>query len=287
MDLLAQLDALVDVVGNLLEVLLTKTTRGHGWGSNTDTHRCESRLVTRSGVLVAGNVDLLKNGFDTGTVKVEGLQVDQNHVVVGTVGNELVVHALERNLEGLGVLDDLLLVELEVLRLGLLERNREGGDGVVVGATLVAREDGEVDRTLEIVERLLASLGVGLAYTLAEEDHGTTGSTEGLVGGGCDNVAVLEGRLVDASSDKTRDMGHVHQEVAANLVGNLAHAGVVNLTAVSGGTGDEHLGTVHEGVLLKLIVVDEAGVEVYAVGESLKVCGNSGDPISGQPTPPV
>jgi hypothetical protein len=211
LDLLAELDALVDVVGNLLEVLLTQTTRCHGGGSDTDTHGCESGLVTGGGVLVAGNVDLLENGFHTGTVKGEGLQVEKNHVVVGTVGNKLVVHALEGNLKCLGVLDDLLLVELEVLSLSLLERNRERGDGVVVWATLVTGEDGEVDGSLEVVECLLASLGVGLAHALAEEDHSTTGSTKGLVGGGSDNVAVLEGRLVDTSSDQTRDMGHVHE----------------------------------------------------------------------------
>lgn len=199
-------------------------------------------------------------------------------MVVSAVGDELVVERLEGDFEGLGVLDDLLLVELEVFGLGLLEGDSERGDGVVVGSALVAREDGEVDGALEVVKSLLASLRVSLAHALAEEDHGATGSTERLVGGGGDNVAVLEGRLVDASSDKTGNMGHVHQEVAADLVSNLAHAGVVDLAAVGGGTGDEHLGAVHEGILLELVVVDETSVEVDAVREGLEVCGNSGDP---------
>jgi hypothetical protein len=275
LDLLAQLDASIDVVGNPLEVLLTQTARGHGWSANTDTHWCEGGLVTRCGVLVASDVDLLEHGFDTRTVQSEGLEVDKDHVVVSTVGDEVVVLAFERYLKCLGVLDDLLLVELEVLGLSLLERNRERGDGVVVRATLVTREDGEVDGTFEIVERLLAGLSIGLAYTLAEEDHGTTGSTKGLVSGGRDDVAVREGRLVDTSGDQTGDMGHVHQEVAADLVRDLTHAGVVDFAAVGGGTGDEHLGAVHEGVLLELVVVDEAGVEVHTVGEGLEVCGNS------------
>ena len=277
LDLLAQLDHSVDVVGDLLEVLLAETTRGHGRGTNTDTHGSKGGLVTGSGVLVARNVDLLKDGLDTSTVEVPLLQVDQNHVVVGTVSDELEFELLEGGLKLLGVLDDLLLVQLKVLRLSLLEGNGERSDGVVVGSTLVAGEDGEVDGALEVVKDLLAGLSISLADALAEEDHGTTGTTERLVSGGGDNVAVREGRLVDASGDETGDVSHIHHEVAADLVSDLAHAGVVDLTAVGRGTGDQDLGAVHQSVLLELVVVDEAGFEIDAVGEGLEVRGNGGD----------
>ena len=150
---------------------------------------------------------------------------------------------------------------------------------MVVGTALVAGEDGEVDGTLKIVESLdlLALLHLGLADTLAEEDHGTAGTTERLVGGGGDHVGVLEGRLVDAGGDQTGDVSHVDHEVAANKVGDLAHAGVVDLAAVGRGTGNEDLGAVHEGVLLELVVVDDASLEVDAVGEGLEVGGDGGD----------
>jgi hypothetical protein len=277
LDLPAHLDDLVDVVGDLLEVLLAETTRGHGGRADTDTHGGESRLVTGSGVLVAGNVDLLEDGLNTGTVEVPLLQVDEDHVVVGTVGDELEAEILEGVLELLGVLDDLLLVQLEVLGLSLLESNGKRGDGVVVGSTLVTGEDGEVDGTLKVVQGLLARLRVSAADALAEEDHSATRTTERLVGGGGDDVGVGEGRLVDAGSDETRDVGHVHHEVAANLVGDLAHAGVVDLTAVGGGTGNQDLGAIHQSVLLELVVVDETSVEVDTVGEGLEVCGNGRD----------
>lgn len=201
-------------------------------------------------------------------------------MVVRTIGDQLEAKLLEGNLKLLGVLDDLLLVELEVLSLGLLERDSKRSDGVVVRSTLVAWEDGEVDGALEVVQCLLASLCVGLADALAEEDHGATGSTERLVGGSCDNVAVWEGRLVDAGSNETRDMCHVHHQVAADLVSDLAHAGVVDLTAVCGGTSHKDLGAVHERILLELIVIDQTGVEVDAVGEGLEVGGDGGDPVS-------
>lgn len=280
LDRLAELDGLVNVASNALEVVLAHTTGSHGGSTDSDTVRSQGRLVTRSGVLVASNVDLLEDSLNTSTVKSLRLQVDENHVVVGTTSDKSEAKLLELVLKGLGVVDDLLLVLSELVRLSLLEGDSKSSDGVVVRTTLVTREDGEVDGALEIVEGLdlLASLHLSLADTLAEEDHGTTGTTERLVGGGGDNVGVGEGRVVDATGDQTGDVGHVDHEVAADLVANLAEALVVDGTAVCRGTGNDDLGSVHESVLLELVVVDDASLEVDTVGEGFEVGGNSRDP---------
>lgn len=100
-------------------------------------------------------------------------------MIVGAVGDELVAELLEGDFEGLCVLDDLLLVGLEVVGLGLFEGYGESGDGVVVWATLVTWEDGEVDGAFEVVEDLLAGLCVSLPHALSEEDHGTAGGHGG------------------------------------------------------------------------------------------------------------
>jgi hypothetical protein len=122
-------------------------------------------------------------------------------VAVSTVRDELVAESLELNLKSLGVLENLFLVLTELRSGGLLEGNSQSSDGVVVGTTLVTREDGEVDRTLKVIHDFLASLGVSATHTLAEEDHGTTRTTERLVGGGGDDVGVLEGRRNDTSGN--------------------------------------------------------------------------------------
>jgi len=202
-------------------------------------------------------------------------------VGVCAVGDELDAKLLELVLERLCVLDDLRLVVLELLCVGLLEGDCQGGDGVVVRTALVAGEDGEVDGTLEVVHDLFPRLEIGASYTLAEEDHGATGTTQGLVGGGCDDVGVLEGGGYDTSSDQTRDVGHVDDEVGTDLVGDLSHASIVDETAVGRGTGDEDLGSVHEGVLLQTVVVDDASLEVDSVGESLEICRHGRDPGAG------
>lgn len=278
LNLTGSLDSLRDVSGNALELLLAETTAGHGGGTNTDTVRGQGALVTRDGVLVAGNVDLLENGLDTGTVELVFAEVEENHVGVGAVRNELVAEGLERILELLGVGNNLLLVSLEVRSGSLLEGNSKSGDAVVVRTTLVTREDGEVDGTLEVVESLLA-LGIDGANTLAEEDHGTTGTTEGLVGSGGDDIGVLEGGGDDLSGNETRNVSHVDNKVGTNRVGNLAHALVVDETAVSRSSGNEDLGAEELGVLLELVVVDDASLDVDTVGHGLEVGGDSRDPV--------
>lgn len=220
---------------------------------------------------------MFQDGFDAGTVDAVGAQVDQNHVAVGSVCDKFVSVLLESDLERLGVLDNLFLVLTEFRGGGLLERDGQGSDGVVVRTTLVAREDGEVDGPLEIVENLLAGLRVGAADTLAEEDHGTTGSTEGLVGGGGDHISVLKGRRNNAGSNQTGNVSHIDNQVSANGVSDLAHASIVDQTAVGRGTGNKDLGAVHLSVGLQGVIVDDTSLGVDAVRECLEVRRDSRD----------
>ena len=148
---------------------------------------------------------------------------------------------------------------------------------MVVGTTLVSRENREVDWSLEIIHDLVA-LGVELSETLTEEDHGTTRSTEGLVGSSGDDVGVGERRGDHACGDETGDVRHVNDEVGADEVSNLANTFVVDEPTVGRGTGDDGLGAVEDGGLLEHVVVDYAGLEVNSVGHGLKVGGDSRDP---------
>jgi hypothetical protein len=139
-----------------------------------------------------------------------------------------------------------------------------------VGSTLASREDGSIDPGLHV--RLLV---------LAEEDETSTGTTEGLVGGGGDDVAELEGARLLAGGDQTRDVGHVGKEVGALGVGDLAKPSVVPVTGVSGTTADEETGLEEVGVGLELRVVDDTGGRVDSVWERLEVDGRSGNLLLG------
>lgn len=96
--------------------------------------------------------------------------------------------------------------------------------------------------------------------------------------GGGHNIGVLEGRGDNASGNQTRDVGHVDNKVGTNLVGDLAHALVVNQTAVGRGTSDQDLGAVQLSVGLEGVIVDDTGLQVDTVGEGLEVGGDSRDP---------
>jgi hypothetical protein len=120
---LADLNCLVNVSCNTLEVGFTQSTAGHSGSANADTAWGEGGLVTRDGVLVACNVDLFKDGLNSGTIKGKWTQVKEDHVAVGSVGYELMIELLEFLFECLGILDDLFLVLLEFWSCGLLESN--------------------------------------------------------------------------------------------------------------------------------------------------------------------
>ena len=281
LDLFANLDALVNIIGNFLEVFLAEASGGHGWCTDTDTARGKSGLVTRDGVLVASNVDLLQDGFDTCAIESLWAEIKEDHVRVSSVSHELVAELLELSLNGLSVLHDLLLVLLEFRGGSLLESNSEGGDGVVVGSTLMAGENGEVDRAFKVIQSLLTSLSISLANTFAEEDHGATRTTERFVRSRSNDISVLEWAGDDTGSNETRDVSHVDDKVCANKVCDLSHASIVDQTAVCGSTSNQDLGSVHQSILLQFVIIDDSSLEVYTVWEGFEVGRDSGDPGFG------
>ena len=86
---------------------------------------------------------------------------------------------------------------------------------MLVGATLKGREHGIVD------------LGLKATGVLPEEDDTSPGATEGLVGGGGNNISVLEGVRSLLGSDETTEMGHIHHQQGTVGIGDGAEAGVV------------------------------------------------------------
>lgn len=202
-------------------------------------------------------------------------------MAVGSIGDESVAELLELLLDGLGILQDLFLVLLELGGIDLLEGNSQSSDGVVVRTTLVTGEDRKVDWVLEVVHDLLARL-ISASDSLAEEDHGSTGSTERLVGRGSDNISVLKWRWNNSSSNETGDVSHVDNEISTDSIGNLSHSSVVNETAVGRGTSNKTFWSVELSIGLEEVIVNDASLKIDLVWERLKVGRDSRDPAISQ-----
>ncbi|KAI6753365.1 hypothetical protein HG531_005534 [Fusarium graminearum] len=266
----SDLHAAVHNIGHALKVLAVEAPRRHGGRSQTETARLQRRAVTRHGVLVTRYANEFKHALHTRAVDTLGLEVHENEVVVGAARDKRVAEVSELVGHGLGVCEDLFLVVLELRCLGLLEGDSEGGDGVVVRTALVAGEDGRVDGALEVVHDLLALL-VCASHALAVEDHGAARSAQGLVGGGRDDVRVIKGCSDNTSSDKTGNVSHIREKVSTSLIGNGAHALIIDKAGIGRCSCYNDLGAVQQGVLAQLFVVDQASLLVESVGEGLVV----------------
>ena len=99
--------------------------------------------------------------------------------------------------------------------------------------------------------------------------------------GGGDDIAVVEGARVDATSDETRNVSHIAHQEGAMLVSDTTEGLVVPVTRVCGGTTDDEAGLVDAGLLCEGCVVDVLGLCVEAVGEGLEVDGGGCDFLFG------
>ena len=117
---------------------------------------------------------------------------------------------------------------LAVAELGLgreLERGRLRGDDVHERAALLAGEHVRVE--------LLRQLGV------VGEDEARARAADRLVHGRGDDVGVRHGRRVQARRDEPGEVRHVDPEHRADLVGDRAERGEVELARVGRPAGDD------------------------------------------------
>jgi hypothetical protein len=135
-----------------------------------------------------------------------------------------------------------------------------------VWATLEAGEHGEVDAAFEVE-----------LFVEAVEDHGRTRTTEGLVGGGGDDVAVFKRVVEELGSDEAAGVGHVAEEEGPDAVGDGAKSFVVPVTGVGGSSANEDLGQEDLGLGFEGVVVDEAGLVADAVRHGFEEDGGGRD----------
>ena len=108
-------------------------------------------------------------------------------------------------------------------------------------------------------------LAPGVVKILADEDHASPRSAEGLMGGGGYDVGVLERVVEQAGGYEPCGVRHVDHEHSAHHVGYLAHAFVVPLAAVGRCAPYYQLGPVFLCLRLHLVIVYPPGILLYLV----------------------
>ena len=171
-------------------------------------------------------------------------------MVVGAAGDNAVPEFREAGCKGFGVIHDLLGVVAEIGLQGLLETNRLRGDDMHERSALHARKNLAVDLLGE--------------FFFAHHKTGTR-SAQALVCRRRDKVGIREWRGVHAAGDESRDVGHVHEEVCSNSVGDLAHALEIDDAGICRSSGCDHFGTNLLGLAGEGVVVDDLGFAAHTV----------------------
>ena len=169
-----------------------------------------------------------------------GTQVNQEHVAVGAAGNDAHAARLQSSGHPARVRQNLLLVIAELGRHRLLQRNGLGGDHVHQRPALDAGENRRVDDFL--------------VFGLRENDAAAR-SAQRLVRGGRHEIGDAHRAGIDARGDQSGVVGHVHEQVGADRVGDFAQALPVEGQRISRCAGDDHLRLVVLCEFRRLVVI--------------------------------
>ena len=153
---------------------------------------------------------------------------------------------------------------------GLVEGDGLGGDDMLERTALDTRKYGRINDLGHFLDDALRGGDApGIVKVLTYQDDTATGTAEGLVGRGGDDMGVFHRVLQQAGGDKAGGMGHVHHQDGTHPVGDRAHPGIVPFAGIGGGPADDQFRPGFDGHALHLVVIDEAGLLVEAIGDGL------------------
>ncbi len=149
-----------------------------------------------------------------------------------------------------------MLIGLEFRLQRLSEAHRLGGDHVLQRPALGAGENGLVD---------------GLRVLLPAQDHAAPGTPQGLVGGGGHEIRIGHGAGMLSRRHQPGDVGHVHHQQRASLIGDLPQLREVDGPGIGAGAGHQDLRPAFQGDPPDLLIVDHLGLRVHPVRHEVEV----------------
>ncbi len=180
--------------------------------------------------------------------------VHQHQVGVGAARDDVKALLDQGSRQGLGVGQDLLLVDGELRGHGLQKAHRLGGNDMHQGPALHSWKHRLVD---------------GLAMLFAGQDHAPARPPQRLMGSCSDDVGPKAGVGMHPARHQSGEVRHVHQQQGAGGVGDGPDAGEVDHPRIRAAAGDNHLRLMLLGQALHLVVVQRLGVLLHPVRKHL------------------
>jgi len=162
--------------------------------------------------------------------------------------------------ESLGVLNNLLGVNLELWGSNFLQLNGKSSNRHIMWSTLEHWENSKVD--------LLSVLN------LVENNSGSW-SSQTLVSCGGNNIAVLEWGFHQASCNKSTNVSDIAHKVSTDGVSDLSESWIIEVGWVSGSSEDEHLWLELKHGGSQGIIVNKPGLLVNEIGLGFEVNARS------------
>ena len=156
---------------------------------------------------------------------------------------------------------NLMLIGFEFRPECLAQCHGLGGDDMHERAALGSGEHGGIDLFGD--------------FRVIGHDDAASGTAHGLVGGGGHHIGVGHGTLVFAGGHEACDVGDIHHQIGADLMGDLTEGLEIDGSGVGGGTGDDHPRPAFLRDGPYLVIIDASGCRIQSVGDD--VVGLSGE----------
>ena len=204
--------------------------------------------------------------FFTGNI--HGPQVSQHQMVVRTAGDQVKALFQQRFCHGLCVPDHIMGIGFKLRLHGFPQADCLCCDHMLERAALGAGEHSGVQL-------------FGIRFT--GQDQAAPRATEGLMGGGCDNIRIGHRTHMGAARNQTGNVGHVHHQHCTNLMGNVRKNLKIDGSGIGGRTGNHKLGLAFLCHVPDLVIVDQAGIMVDIIGNHIVIlAGHIGRAAMGQ-----
>ena len=273
-DLLAAQDAVRHQGRQLGELLLAEAEAGHFADAHTQCAGGGEALLVRGGLIVDDDVVVLQTVGDLRALAVANGDDDLMGlgIVDGGVAHHVQTLGLQASGEGLGILDDgLLVLVLELVHLIGGHQHAHLGAQMVVGHA--AGEGTGLDGFPQTVLQIL--------LLVVDADDAALRTEEGLVGGAGDDLRALGKGVLEVVADEAQHVGHIVHDGGGDLllIHELADGGHRLLVQHHALAEDDQLRAVALDELLGLLHVHLIGV-VGADGE-VHHGGLFGDGVDG------